>query len=519
MRRLQFILLFLTALVTLASGLGSDPLTYLIPSVAPFTLSALLVVALVGVLLYRAQHLEHLLSNVEQTTQERWSGTDSRLVRVTEKTMQNSQAVGELQDTLANYEWLLPGKILLWQRRPEDAVKMLQGAVAQHPEHRAGRWALGEALHGAKRYPDALPHLLAGLTEDDVAQLSLVAQCEQALGRHADAEAHLLQMIEARGERRQEDLMALGAVQSELEPQAAKQTLGEALELNPYNSAVRYQLLDLETRTGNYENAIELATEGLNRNPADVGCFVSRAEAYFRRGLPEDEDLVIRDLATVQSKNRKDYNIYRLRGALYQRRASQTTSTEEAHQALHQALDAYEDGLANIPVKFHAHLLAAESRVLVQLQRFDDAVKKAQGAIERYSGHVSNHLALAFARLAARQWQAAAQAAGRGIQWAGWGGKIWLTAIIIFAQACDGKNPAGLRRQCTTLVEALEADVRSFKLTENWNIVRNILHDVSHEMSEPQRSLVIDTIALLEKAITPQDYRTAWIRPQAQSGN
>ena len=233
MRRLQFILLFLTALVTLASGLGSDPLTYLIPSVAPFTLSALLVVALVGVLLYRAQHLEHLLSNVEQTTQERWSGTDSRLVRVTERTMQNSQAVGELQDTLANYEWLLPGKILLWQRRPEDAVKVLQGAVAQHPEHRAGRWALGEALHGAKRYPDALPHLLAGLAEDNVAQLSLVAQCEQALGRHADAEAHLLQMIEARGERRQEDLMALGAVQSELEPQAAKQTLGEALELNP----------------------------------------------------------------------------------------------------------------------------------------------------------------------------------------------------------------------------------------------------------------------------------------------
>ena len=59
------------------------------------------------------------------------------------------------------------------------------------------------------------------------------------------------------------------------------------------------------------------------------------------------------------------------------------------------ALDAYEDGLSNIPVKFHAHLLAAESRVLVQLRRFDDAVKKAQGAIERYSGHVSNHLALA----------------------------------------------------------------------------------------------------------------------------
>ena len=64
-------------------------------------------------------------------------------------------------------------------------------------------------------------------------------------------------------------------------------------------------------------------------------------------------------------------------------------------------------------------------------------------------------------------------------------------------------------------MEALEADVRSFKLTENWNIVRNILHDVSQELGEPQRSLVIDTIALLEKAISPQDYRTAWIKPQS----
>ena len=87
MRRLQFILVFLTALVTLASGLGGDPLSYLVPSVAPFTLSALLVVALIGVLLYRAWDLERMLSNEEQATRERWSGTDARLVRVTEKTI------------------------------------------------------------------------------------------------------------------------------------------------------------------------------------------------------------------------------------------------------------------------------------------------------------------------------------------------------------------------------------------------------------------------------------------------
>ena len=49
---------------------------------------------------------------------------------------------------------------------------------------------------------------------------------------------------------------------------------------------------------------------------------------------------------------------------------------------------------------------------------------------------------LAFARLAAKQWHQAAQAADRGMQWAGWGGKIWLTAIIIFAHACAGDRGA-----------------------------------------------------------------------------
>src|SRR5262249_45256165 len=154
----------------------------------------------------------------------------------------------------------------------------------------------------------------------------------------------------------------------------ARQTLLQALALNPYNSAVRYQLIDLELRLGAYEHAIDLATEGVTRNPADVGCCVSRAEAYFRRGHPEDEEHILRDLATAQVKNRKDYNIYRLRGALYQRRASRAQYPAETQQALHQALETYSEGLTVVPSKFHAHLLALQSRVCLQLRRFDDAV-------------------------------------------------------------------------------------------------------------------------------------------------
>ena len=160
-----------------------------------------------------------------------------------------------------------------------------------------------------------------------------------------------MQLITVRGETRQEDLVALGMVQSELDPQRARDTLAQALTLNPYHSAVRYQLIEIETRLGDYEQAITLATEGLERNPADVGCFVSRAEAYFRRGKSEDESRILRDLATAQSKNRKDYNIYRLRGAVHQRRATRTQQPTALQQALHEALNGLRRGPGEYPAE------------------------------------------------------------------------------------------------------------------------------------------------------------------------
>jgi tetratricopeptide (TPR) repeat protein len=283
-----------------------------------------------------------------------------------------------------------------------------------------------------------------------------------------------------------------------------------ALALNPYNSVARYQLIELEIRTGAYEHAIALATEGLQRNPADVGCCVSRAEAYFRRARPEDEASVLDDLATAQAKNRKDYNIYRLRGALYQRRATRMPTMAESQAFLHRALEAYEDGLTNVPPKFHAHLLAAESRVLLQLKRFEDAAARAQRAVEHYPGHVSNHLALAFARLALQQWKTAADAADKGIQWAGWGGRVWLTAISLFANAFLGNDTGVLRQKCTTLAADLKTHDRHFALSENWEVIRAVLHDTASQVPDLRGRLVIDTIALLERVITPEQYQQKW---------
>lgn len=521
MRRLAYVLFILGVVGTLANGWSYAPLAQLIPGMPPTVLPLLVTLGCLSVLLVRMQRLERTVSQTQahhEVLQARLQESAARLDTVAAEAYQLTAALHALQQVMAQNEWVWPGKLLLSQRRYDDAIKIFQDALTRVPEHPSLHWMLGEGLYGAKRYTEALPHLRAGLVADDVAQLLLLAQCEQALGYYTDAEAHLLHMIEVRGEARQEELVILAAVQSEREPDRARHTLTQALALNPYNSAVRYQLIDLELRLGAYEQAIDLATEGVTRNPADVGCCVSRAEAYFRRGRSEDEEHILRDLTTAQARNRKDYNIYRLRGALYQRRASRAPQPAEVQQALQHALAAYSEGLTVVPPKFHAHLLALQSRVSLQLKRFDDAVAQAQRAVEHAPGHVSNHLALAFAHLAARQWHAAFQAAERGLPWAGWGGKVWLTAIGIFARACAGSGPAVLRQQCALLADALEAETRHFTPSESWGVVRDLLREVVVQPTDCGKALVADTIALLEGALTPEHYRSKWAgAPQAQT--
>lgn len=513
--------LFIVSIISiLLSGLGADPLSRLIPGVAPYTLPALLIVALIYSVMTRMMRLnqqqKNELANVVQDLQIEHSTTAARLDDLDSTTTRLVTSTQALKQQVSDQDTLVPAKVLLLQRRYEDVIKLLQETIEQPSPNTEARWLMGEALVGNKRHAEALPHLHGGLNDKDIHRIAVVAQCEQVVGQFADAEKHLLQLIELRGETRQQDLVALGAVQSEVAPERAAGTLTQALGLNPYNSAARYQLIDLKMRTAAYDDAIELATEGLERNPSDIGCFVSRAEALYRRGNDEDEKEILHDLTLAQVKNRRDYNIYRLRGSLHQRQASRAEGQSERRQALRLAIDAYEEGLTHVPAKFQAHLLAAESRVFLQLKRFADAVKTAQRAVDHASGHVSNHLALALARLAAGQWHSSVQAADHGLPWAGWGGRIWLTAISIFASACGGVDPNTLQEKCAALCNELGSDGRRFELSETWTVVREVLSDAQSKASKSGHALVRDTIALLEHAIAPEDYRRTWGNTERQ---
>ena len=135
-----------------------------------------------------------------------------------------------MQQAMTRSEWLWPGKLLLSQRRYDEAIKMFQEALARAPEHPSLHWSLGEAFCVVPGVTPRRCHIY-GLASWPmrVTQLTLLAQCEQALGHYTEAEAHLLRILEVRGRTRQDDLMALATVQSELEPTRARQTLLRAL--------------------------------------------------------------------------------------------------------------------------------------------------------------------------------------------------------------------------------------------------------------------------------------------------
>ena len=117
---------------------------------------------------------------------------------------------------------------------------------------------------------------------------------------------------------------------------------------------------------------------------------------------------------------------------------------------------------------------------------------------------------MALARLAAGQWRSSAQAAEQGLPWAGWGGRIWLTAISIFAHACGGAEPDTLQEQCVDLCSEIGSASRRFELSDTWNVVREVLSDTRSKATASGHDLVRDTIALLEHAISPDDYRRTW---------
>ena len=75
-----------------------------------------------------------------------------------------------------------------------------------------------------------------------------------------------------------------------------------------------------------------------------------------------------------------------------------------------------------------------------------------------------------------------------------------------------------LHQQCASLADALEAESRHFTPSESWGVVRDMLRDGAVHTTDCCDALVADTIALLEGALPPEDYRSKWAgAPAAQT--
>ena len=67
------------------------------------------------------------------------------------------------------------------------------------------------------------------------------------------------------------------------------------------------------------------------------------------------------------------------------------------------------------------------------------------------------------------------------------------------------------------LVTALTTDDRYFALSESWDVVREVLQKTA-ESADSRGALVMDTIALLERTFTPEQYRRRWSGPEEAAG-
>src|SRR5262249_54268975 len=124
MRRLEYGLFILGVLGTLASGLIYAPLARLIPGMLPTALPLLLTLGSLSVLLVRLYGLEHTVAQTQEhreTLQAQLHAVSARLDAVTAEAHQLTAALHGLQQIVAQNEWLWPGKLLLSQRRYDDA--------------------------------------------------------------------------------------------------------------------------------------------------------------------------------------------------------------------------------------------------------------------------------------------------------------------------------------------------------------------------------------------------------------
>ena len=148
MQWLAYVLLILGILGTLAQGLGDAPLLWFIPGLPLTTLSLLLTLGCLGVLLGRLYRLDHAVAQTKEqhaALQTQFQETSGRLEAVAAEAQQLAQALHDMQQAMTYNEWVWPGKLLLSQRRYDEAMKVFQDALARAPEHPSLHWSLGEA--------------------------------------------------------------------------------------------------------------------------------------------------------------------------------------------------------------------------------------------------------------------------------------------------------------------------------------------------------------------------------------
>jgi tetratricopeptide (TPR) repeat protein len=215
-------------------------------------------------------------------------------------------------------------EVMVADKRPQEAVELLQGEVTKYPERIDLRMALGNAAVRAEQYDAALPayqEVLPRLKEDPQAQADLYLRIGETYRRKGDYQNAISNLKQAQAI--QPDGVTIAgtlamALDADGQRDAAEERYRGVLKLDPNNAVAMNNLAYLLSENdGDLDEAMSLAQQARKSQPDLTEISDTVGWIYLKKGSP-DQAIAAFDAVVEKEPARAEYH-YHLAMALVQK--------------------------------------------------------------------------------------------------------------------------------------------------------------------------------------------------------
>jgi beta-lactamase regulating signal transducer with metallopeptidase domain/Flp pilus assembly protein TadD len=215
-------------------------------------------------------------------------------------------------------------EVLVADKRPQEAIDLLQGEVTKYPERVDLRLALGNAAVRAGQYDVALTayqDVLPKLNQDPQAQADLYLRIGETYRRKGDVEKAVSNLKQAQGIL-PESVTIAGTLAIALDAGgqrgAAEESYRGVLKLDPNNAVAMNNLAYLLSENGgDLDEALSLAQKARKTQPEMTEISDTVGWIYLKKGSPDDA-IAAFDTVVQKDPRRAEYH-YHLAMALTQK--------------------------------------------------------------------------------------------------------------------------------------------------------------------------------------------------------